>query len=157
MPTVIWCDTLGKEMFRRGGNYGSGAGADQIVRDLSRALDRIPGERRSRAEYETHVQPLDEGERAFTERRWNDAIKMLTSAKNGPLPALTKAADEKLSEIRKIGERLLLEAQAYLEIPEVESARERLKLLSEQFIALECGRKAAELLKSLDEAQSKKR
>ncbi|MBI4563433.1 MAG: hypothetical protein HY716_01900 [Planctomycetes bacterium] len=161
IPTVIWCDPAGKEMFRRGGSdvrEGSlKVYCKQIIKDLHRAVEATPGQQRSRAEYEVQGLPLEEGEAAMTERRWKVAVDKLTQAKHGPFATLTKAAEEKLDQIRRIGDRLLQEAQAYLEVSEEENARERLQLLSGEFIALDCGKKAADLLKALDEKQAKKK
>ncbi|MBI4564812.1 MAG: hypothetical protein HY716_09000 [Planctomycetes bacterium] len=141
VPTIVWCDGAGHEMFRRGGGD-----ARQIIEDLRRALEQMPGEHRSREEYEAHNRPLEEGERALVERRWKDAIDKLTTAAKGVFPSLRKVAEEKLAEIRTIGDRLLQEAQSYLEVSDGGSARERWKLLAGEFLALECGKNAAELL-----------
>ncbi|MBI4564796.1 MAG: hypothetical protein HY716_08920 [Planctomycetes bacterium] len=146
-PAMIWCDASGRELFKRAG-YCS---ASQMIEDLRAALGRMPGSRIPRTTYAIQGVPLERAEKAAARRRWKEAILGFMQAREGPIARLKKAAEEGLAEIAKVGEQLLKEARAYLEISDPESALPYLKLLVEEFDSFESGRNAASLLKKLNE------
>jgi hypothetical protein len=141
-PVSIWCDSTGKETSRHFGFRQP----EVFLKDLKAALEKVPGPRVSKADYDRQGPPLLEGERALAEGQYKSAIAGLTKAADGKMEAIRKAAEIHLAEVRKTGEDLLARARRHIDRGQTKSARSLLTYLAEEFGALECGRVSAELL-----------
>ncbi len=148
-PTVIWSDGSGKELIRRGGVRKT----DEVVQDARNLLAKLPGPRASREDYQAVGPAFRDAEAALVAERYDEAIRKFGLAVAGRVPALKAAAEEALAGIRRTGDKLLGEGRAYLDAGETKEARRYLDLLSREFAALDCGRQAAELLKSIPESK----
>jgi len=152
-PVSLWCDPAGKELFR---HYGFRR-PEVFLNDLKSALEKVPGPRVAKADYDRQGPHLLEGEKALREFRYKAAIASLTSAGAGKVDVIRKAAEAHLSAIRKTGDEILQRARRHVDHGRNAQAKDLLILLSDEFGALECGRLAAELLKTVGVEKSDKR
>ena len=145
-PVSIWCDPTGKEIIRKHGFRQP----DAFLGDIKEALGKVTGARISKADYESQAVPLDEAEIALSNGKYRAAIDGFTKASKGNIESLRKSAESALAGIAKTGENLLARGKAALEGGRKDKAKELLMLVAGDFEALECGRRAAELVTGLE-------
>jgi len=145
-PVSLWCDPAGKEMFRKSGFRQPEA----FLGDLKEALSKVAGARVAKADYDRQAIPLEEAELALSNGNYRVAIEGFLAASKGSIESLRKSAEGALEGIGKTGDNLLARGKAAIESGRKDKARELLKLVAGEFGALECGRQAAELVKSLE-------
>jgi len=144
-PVSIWCDPAGKELFRK-----HGFKAPEVFReDLKAALEKVPGARIAKADYDRQAVPLEEAEAATKESRYAAAIEGFTAASRGAIEALRKSAETGLAEVKRTGQNLLVRGRRAIDSGRQEQARDLLAMVAREFAVLECGREAAELLKKI--------
>ena len=146
-PANIWCDATGKEIFRKSGYVQP----EPFLEDLKSALEKVPGKRISKADYDRQAVPLEQAETALAASKYKAAIEGFTAAATGSIEGLKKMAETGLDNIDRSGRQLLARAKSALSGGRKEQAREGLTLLAGEFTTFECGREAAELLKKMDE------
>src|SRR5688572_25206663 len=145
-PVSLWCDPAGKELFRKSGFRQPEA----FLGDIKEALAKVPGARVSKADYDRQALPFEEAEAALSSGKYRVAIEGFTAASKGNIESLRKSSLEALDGITRTGENLLARAKSALDAGRKDKAKEALKLVAGEFVALECGRRAAELLKGLE-------
>ena len=150
-PVSLWCDPSGKEMFRKSGFRQPEA----FLGDIKEALGKVPGARVPKADYDRYALPFEEAETALSSGKYRIAIEGFTAASKGSIESLRKSSLEALDGITRPGENLLARAKSALDAGRKDKAAEALKLVAGEFGALECGRRAAELLKGLESDGSK--
>ena len=151
-PVSIWCDPLGKELFRRSGFRQP----DVFLEDAKSALDKVPGKRIPKADYDRQAVPLEEAEEALSAGKYKKAIEGFTAALKGEIEPLRKAAENGMTGVKRTGEGMLARGRTAAESNRKDQARELLALIATEFAGLDCGREAADILKKLDEGKSGK-
>jgi len=144
IPFTVWIDPEGNKLFRRDGWRRP----DEFLLDIRLALDKVPGPRRSRAEYAAIVKPLDEAAAALAAERFGEAAAKFEEARGPDVAESRRIAQAGLDDIRRRGETLLAGAQASLKAGSLKKARPTLELLAREFQRFDSGREAAELLRS---------
>jgi hypothetical protein len=145
-PANIWCDAAGKEIFRKSGYVQP----EPFLEDVKSALEKVPGKRISKEEYDRQAVPLEQAEAALSAGKYKAAIEGFTAAAKGSIEGLRKLAETGLDNIDRNGRQLLTRAKSALNSGRKDQAREALALLAGEFAAFECGREAVELLKKVD-------
>ena len=145
-PANIWCDANGKEIFRKSGYIQP----DPFLEDIRTALEKVPGKRTSKGDYDRQAVPLEQAEAALAAGKYKAAVEGFTAAAKGSIEGLRKLAETGLDNIDRNGRQLLARAKSALNAGRKDQAREALALLAGDFGTFECGREAAELLKKMD-------
>jgi hypothetical protein len=143
-PVSIWCDAAGRELFRKSGLRRP----DAFLEDLKEAAGRVTGPRIAKAEYDKQALPLEEAEAALGRGKYRIAIEGFTAAAKGTIEPLKVAAENGLAGVKRTGEQLLARGRSALKSGRTAQARELFTMMAVEFAALDCGREAAELLKS---------
>jgi hypothetical protein len=151
-PVSLWCDPAGKELFRR---YGLRR-PDAFLEDLKEAAGKVTGPRIAKTEYDRQAVPLEEAEAALSRGKYKLAIDGFTAAAKGPIELLKTAAENGLSGVVRTGEQLLARGRAAVKSGRTKEARELFTMMAAEFAGLDCGRQAAELLKSTADDKDRK-
>ncbi len=146
-PVSIWCDALGKELFRKSGFRQP----EVFLADAKDALDKVPGKRVGKSEYDRQAVPLESAEAALSQGKYKLAIEGFTAALKGEIEPLRKAAETGMAGVKRTGEGMLVRGKAAVESGRKDQGKELLAHIAAEFAALECGKQAAELLKKLGE------
>jgi hypothetical protein len=144
-PVSIWCDPLGKEFGRKSGFRQP----DAFLADIKEALDKVPGKRVAKADYDRQAVPLEDAENALSQGKYKQAIEGFTAALKGEIEPLRKSAETGLAGVKRTGEGMLVRGRTAVESGRKEQGKELLAHIASEFGALECGKQAAELLKKL--------
>jgi hypothetical protein len=144
-PVSIWCDPAGKELFRRHGYRKP----DVFLADLKEALGKVTGTRIAKSDYDRQAVPLEEAQAASAGGKYKAAIEGFTAAAKGGIEALRKDAETGLADVVRTGRSLLTRSRSALDAGRKDQALEALKMLAAEFGSLDCGREAAELLKTI--------
>ena len=144
IPFTVWIDPDGKQLFRRDGWRRP----EQFLLDMRTALEKVPGPRRSRADYQALVRPLDEGLAAMAAERWGEAAEKLEAARKTDVALVRDPAEAALKEIKARGDAYWKAAKSAWTSKREKEARPVLEMLAREFTRFECGRLAADLLKS---------
>ena len=151
-PVSIWCDPLGKELFRRSGFRQP----DVFLEDAKAALEKVPGKRIPKADYDRQAVPLEEAEEALSSGKYKKAIEGFTAALKGEIEPLKKSAETGMAGVKRTGESMLARGRNAVDSNRKDQAKELLALVASEFAALDCGREAAEILKKIDENKDRK-
>ena len=143
-PVSIWCDASGKEMHRK---YGFRQ-PDAFLEDIKAAVAKVPGTRIAKADYDRQAVPFDEAEAAMGDGRYGVALAGYGAAAKGSIEIFKKGAERGLADVKRLGLSLLDKGRKALKTSRQKEARELLEMVAREFAALDCGREAAELLKS---------
>lgn len=100
VPTTVFCDPAGKELFRKTGRL---APAD-LVKEMQTALAKVPGDRATLSQWKL----LAEGKSALEKGEYRKSIEIYTKAAKSK--RLKTQADEGLARVNEKGEELLKEA-----------------------------------------------
>lgn len=144
IPFTVWIDPSGKQIFRRDGWRKP----EEFLFDIRLGLEKVPGPRRTRAEYAALVKPLDEGLAALAAERWGEAAEKLDKARKTDVPQVKEPAEAGLKELQARGDAYWKAAKTAWGSKKEKEARPLLQMLSREFSLFECGRLAADLLKS---------
>lgn len=145
IPFTVWIDPEGKQLFRRDGWRRP----EEFLLDIRLALEKVPGPRRSKAEYAARVGPLDEGRAALASKRYAEAAVKFEEAARTDVPEVRRDAEEGLKEIRTMGDAILKAAKSALKGGRTFPARQALDMVARQFASLDCGREALDLIRKL--------
>jgi hypothetical protein len=151
-PVSLWCDPAGRELFRK---YGLRR-PDAFLEDLQEAAGRVTGPRIAKADYDKQALPLDEAETALSQGKFKLAIEGFTAASRGTIDVLKTAAENGLSGVKRTGDQLLARGRAAVKSGRTKEARELFIMMAAEFAGLDCGREAAELLKSTADDKDRK-
>jgi hypothetical protein len=100
--------------------------------------------------------PLDEAETALSQGKFKLAIEGFTAASRGTIDVLKTAAENGLSGVKRTGDQLLARGRAAVKSGRTKEARELFIMMAAEFAGLDCGREAAELLKSTADDKDRK-
>jgi hypothetical protein len=145
IPFTVWIDPEGNKLFRRDGWRRP----DEFLLDMRLALEKVPGRRRSKADYTTLVKPLDEAVAALAAKRYGEAAAKFDEASKPEVAEVRRLAEEGLKEVRAFADSVLAAAKSALKAGRTRQARPALDMLARQFATLECGREALDLVKKL--------
>ncbi len=144
IPFTVWIDPDGKQLFRRDGWRRP----DEFLFDIRLGLEKVPGARRSRAEYRALIWPLDEGMASMAAERWGEAAVKLDTARKSDVPLVRDPAETAFKEIQARGDAYWKAAKSAWSSKREKEARPVLEMLVREFSLFECGRLAKDLLKS---------
>lgn len=144
-PVSIWCDAAGKELFRKHGFRQPEA----FQEDLKAALEKVPGPRIPKADYDLQARPYEDGLEALKNGKYKSAAEGFMAAAKGKIETLKKDAETALNNVKKIGADYLGRGRSALEAGRRDRARELLEYVAAEFPALDAGREASELLKKI--------
>jgi len=144
-PVSIWCDPSGKELFRK---YGFRR-PEVFQDDLKEALEKVPGTRIVKADYDLQARPFEDGLEALKQGKYKPAVEGFMAAAKGKIESLKKEAEKALADVKNIGAAMLVRARSALDAGKRDRARELLAYIAAEFAALDAGREASELLKKI--------
>ena len=144
IPFTVWIDPDGKQLFRRDGWRRP----DEFLFDIRLGLEKVPGPRRSKADFLALVRPLDEGLAAMAAERWGEASEKLEAARKCDVPLVKDPAEAALKELQARGDAYWKAAKSAWTSKREKQARPVLEMLAREFSRFDCGRLAADLLKS---------
>jgi hypothetical protein len=145
IPFTVWIDPEGKQLFRRDGWRRP----DEFLFDIRHALGMVKGTRRSKAEYILLVKPLDDGLAALAAQDYNTAALNLEKARECGVAEISGQAMEGLAEIRRAAVVILARGKNALKAGRAAHARAALDTAARHFGAIEAGREALSLIRTL--------
>jgi len=81
IPTQVWCKPDGTELFKITRFQGAPQSAGELVRDMDKALERIPGAHMTRKDWEDCKQLIKEGQEAEGKQEWKRALAIYKKLK----------------------------------------------------------------------------
>ncbi|MBI4564797.1 MAG: hypothetical protein HY716_08925 [Planctomycetes bacterium] len=145
-PHHIWLHPDGQELFRKSGALS----ADAFKKLMEQAQAKVSGPRISKAEFGKIQKQFDDAENAVTQGEIRKAIETLNRLATHEAAAARRWAAEQLKQLDARGDRDVEYAKSKIEAGvEIEESKDLLKKIAEDYRPLECSRKAAEVLKSL--------
>ena len=144
IPFTVWIDPEGKQLFRRDGWRKP----EEFLFDIRQGLEKVPGPHMTKADYASLVKPLDEGLAAMAAEKWGEAAEKLDKARKSEVPKVKDPAEAAFKELQARGDAYWTAAKRAWNSKKEKDARPILLMLAREFSIFECGRLAAELLKS---------
>jgi len=148
VPCTLFCDTDGNEVSRQPGGMGAG----ELVKAMTAALAKVPGEHVSATDWSGAKKILEEAGQKLEKGEIKKAIELELKVARHKIKAIQALAADTAKLIDEKGAALVAEAKEKIESDKA-AAKKALQKIADDFKGFDCAKAAQELLATLKDAK----